>query len=69
VDLLIVYEGEEIDDAFAVVKKTLKTLSVSSLEPHVYSEGQYEEAKGSIHRMIGDGIVLFNNKKQAGVTK
>ena len=60
VDLLIVYEGEEREDAFATVKKTV---SIPCLEPHVYSESQYEELKESVHKMIEDGVVLFSKSK------
>jgi predicted nucleotidyltransferase len=56
VDLLVVYEGGERKDAFAVVKRTI---SIPRLEPHVYSENEYEELKGTICRMIEDGIVLL----------
>ena len=59
VDLLVVYEGEEIQDAFAVVKKTM---SIPRLEPHVYSEHEYERLKGTLHRMIGNEVVLFNKE-------
>ena len=56
VDLLVVYKGEEIKNAFAAVKKTV---AIPRLEPHVYSESEYEELKDSISRMIEDGVVLF----------
>ena len=60
VDLLVVYEGENREDAFGIVKKTI---SVPLLEPHVYSEGEYKELKESIHKMVKDGIVLFVKKR------
>ena len=56
VDLLVVYKGEEIKNAFAAVKKTV---AIPRLEPHVYSESEYENLKGIIGRMIEDGVVLF----------
>jgi hypothetical protein len=34
VDLLVVYDGEKREDAYALVKKTLDILG---LEPHVYT--------------------------------
>jgi predicted nucleotidyltransferase len=60
VDLLVVYEGEERKDIFATVKKTV---SIPRLEPHVYSESEYEELKGSVYRMIENGVVLFSKSK------
>ena len=60
VDLLVVYEGEELKDAFATVKKTI---SIPLLEPHVYSESEYEWAKETISKMIENGVVLFSRGK------
>lgn len=57
VDLLIVYRSKERKDAFAIVKKTL---DIPLLEPHVYSEDEYERLRGIIDRMIADGVVLFS---------
>ena len=56
IDLLIVYRGRERKDAYAICKKTL---GISRLEPHVYSEKEYEEMKNTIERMIEDGVVLL----------
>ena len=63
VDLLIVYKGEERPDAFASAKKAL---DVPLLEPHVYSEGEYERLKGVISRMIAGGIVLLSEMSEEG---
>lgn len=60
IDLLIVHEGEERKDAFATVKKTF---SIPRLEPHVYSEDEYERLKGKISKMIENGVVLFSRDK------
>jgi len=60
VDLLIVYLGRKRKDAFMVVKKTL---DIPLLEPHVYSEDEYERLREGIARMIARGIVLFSRKK------
>jgi predicted nucleotidyltransferase len=60
IDLLIIYKGEERKDAFAIAKKTL---NIYSLEPHVYSEDEYEKLKGSIHKMIENGVVLRISKQ------
>jgi len=56
VDLLVVYRGEEREDAFATVKKTL---DIPLLEPHVHTEDEYERQKSLIDRMVADGVVLF----------
>ena len=56
VDLLVVYEGRERKDAFATVKKTV---SIPRLEPHVYSESEYEEVKETICKMTRNGVTLF----------
>jgi len=55
-DLLVVYRGKERKDAYATVKKTL---GVSRLEPHVYSDSEYEKMKKTINKMTKNGIVLF----------
>ena len=55
-DLLVVYRGKERKDAYATVKKTL---GIPRLEPHVYSDSQYQKMKKTIDRMTKNGIVLF----------
>lgn len=60
VDLLIVYDGIARDDAYTLCKKTL---GIPHLEPHVYSEREYEEMKPTIARMIKGGIVLFHKQE------
>lgn len=60
IDLLIVHKGEERKDAFAIVKKTF---SIPRLEPHVYSEDGYERLKGTISKMLENGVVLFPKNK------
>jgi len=60
VDLLIVYRGKKRKDVFATAKKTL---DIPLLEPHVYSEDEYERLRKSIDRMIADGVVLLSHKK------
>ena len=59
IDLLVVYGGERRDDAFATIKKTI---AVPGLEPHVYTEEEYEGLKATINRMIEGGIVLFSRE-------
>jgi len=56
IDLLIVYKGILGEDAYSLCKKTI---ALPGLEPHVYSEVEYEEMKQTIERMIKDGMVLF----------
>jgi predicted nucleotidyltransferase len=63
VDLLVVYEGEERKDAFGTVKRTI---SIPRLEPHVYSESEYEDLKETICKMIEDGVVLFSKGTGCG---
>lgn len=56
VDLLVVYKGEKKkEDAYVIIKRVL---GIARLEPHVYSEKEYEAVKGIINKMIEDGIVL-----------
>jgi len=49
--------GRERKDAYAICKKTL---GIPRLEPHVYSEKEYEEMKQTIGRMIKGGVVLLS---------
>lgn len=56
IDVLIVYEGDRREDAYALCKKIL---AVQRVEPHVYSEAEYEKAKKTIDRMLRDSIVLY----------
>lgn len=57
IDVLVVYKGKERKDAYTTVKKAL---DIQLLEPHVYSEREYERLKGIVTRMIAGGIVLFS---------
>jgi predicted nucleotidyltransferase len=57
VDLLVVYEGEQKEEAYAIVKRTL---DIPHLELHVYSEREYEGAKDTIKNMIKDGVVILD---------
>lgn len=56
VDLLVVYRGNKREDDYAVVKRML---NLPRLEPHVYTETEYEEVQESLHRWIEEGIVLW----------
>ncbi len=55
VDLLVVYRGPHREDAFAVTKRTV---NIPGLEPHVYSEQEYNQAEEQLTRMTGGGIVV-----------
>jgi len=44
-DLLVVHRGKERKDAYATIKRTL---GVPRLEPHVYSDSEYEKMKKTI---------------------
>ena len=55
IDLLVVYRGKK-RDAYAKVKKTM---DIYGLEPHIYSEEEYEAIKNTIEKMIESDIVIF----------
>jgi len=59
VDLLVIYPGKEKREAYALVKKAL---SIPRLEPHVYSQGEYEKMKDTIKRMVSEGIILYQRE-------
>lgn len=61
VDILVVYRGERRQDSYAVVKRTL---DISRLEPHIYTEEEYEEMKEIVDKMTKSGIVLFQKEKR-----
>lgn len=63
IDLLIVYAGEERPDAYALAKKVL---NLPRLEPHVYTERQYQELEAQIRKMIEGGVVLFPQSDDRG---
>jgi hypothetical protein len=56
VDLLIVYKGDRRSDVYSTVKKILR---IPRLEPHIYSEGEYEEMKDTIEKMLSDGCEVI----------
>ena len=56
IDILVVYEGNKREDAFATVKKRI---DIPLLEPHVYSEEEYSKLRGTISKMTAGGILLF----------
>lgn len=61
VDLLIVYEGKPRSDAYAIAKRIL---GIPRLEPHPYSQAQYEKMKRVISKMLEAGIVLYSRGQE-----
>lgn len=58
IDLLVLYKGSAREDAYALCKKIFH---LPGLEPHVYSEDEYEEMKQTLERMAEGGVVLFSD--------
>jgi hypothetical protein len=58
IDLLIVYKGSAREDVYALCKKIIH---LPGLEPHVYSEGEHDEMKQTLERMVEGGVVLFSD--------
>lgn len=56
IDVLVVYSGPRRDGAYAVVRKTL---DIVGLQPHVYSEDEYDDSRETIDRMTRGGVALF----------
>ncbi len=56
IDLLIVYRGEARPDAYASVKRTL---TLPRLEPHLYTQAEYQALSETLEKMTRDGIVLY----------
>jgi predicted nucleotidyltransferase len=59
IDLLVVYRGEARPDAYACVKKIL---DLPRLEPHVYTEAEYERLRETLRKMAEEGIVLVDQR-------
>jgi len=49
------YAGRPRADAYVLVKRTL---NIRRLEPHVYAEEEYEQARPVVERMIRGGISI-----------
>jgi uncharacterized protein len=56
VDVLVVYAGPPRDDAYRVVRRTIRT---RGLEPHVYSEDEAAQLESTLERMTRDGAELI----------
>jgi predicted nucleotidyltransferase len=59
VDLLVVYQGEENDQAYTTVKQVFR---IPRLEPHVYAENDYLTMKDTIQKMIAGGVVIYRHE-------
>ena len=58
VDLLVVYSGRPRPDAYALVKRAF---AIPRLEPHVYTQAEYEAAASTVDRMVQGGVTLFEH--------
>jgi len=58
IDLMVIYSGKIREDAYQVIKRTL---NIRGLQPHVYTEQQYDQARMTIERMIRGGISIKDN--------
>lgn len=56
IDLMVIYKGSQREDAYRIARKTLL---ITSLELHIYSENEYKQIKDTIDRMIKDGIIIY----------
>ena len=56
VDLLVVYQGQENEQSYAIVKQAF---GIPRLEPHVYTEEEYGTARDTINKMTTDGVVIY----------
>jgi hypothetical protein len=59
IDLLVVYEDPIREDAYKIVKKTIK---LRGLEPHVYSLSEYKQIETTIAKMIENGVVVYRKE-------
>jgi len=57
--LKILLNGKERKDAYNTIKRAFK---IPKLEPHVYTEAEFEEMRDTIKKMIKDGVVLYQEK-------
>lgn len=55
VDLLVVYSGNRRADAYELVRRELK---IRRLEPHLYTEEEYDQARMVVERMTRDGLSI-----------
>ena len=55
IDILIIYKGEKREEDYALAKTII---DIPRLEPHVYSETEYEKMKKTIDKMMEKGVVI-----------
>lgn len=60
IDLLVVYAGNPVPDAYQAVKKTV---GLRGLEPHVYAEAEARAVAGTLRRMTRDGVTIFDDEQ------
>lgn len=60
VDPLVIYEGEPRPDAYALVKRIL---DIPGLEPHLYTQKEYEAMRETVEKMIAGGIVIYEGSQ------
>jgi hypothetical protein len=58
VDLLVVYGGDRNEEAYAIVKRTL---DIPNLEPHIYTQTEFEGMRDVMEKMTKEGIVIFKS--------
>ncbi|MDW8101282.1 MAG: cyclodeaminase/cyclohydrolase family protein [Anaerolineae bacterium] len=56
VDLLVIYEGAKREDAFSLVKKTV---NVPRLEPHVYTEEEFDALGPGFKAAARQGLLIY----------
>jgi hypothetical protein len=56
VDLLVVYRGAPRPDAYGLVKRAL---AIPRLEPHLYTEAEYEAVRATVEPMVQGGVLVF----------
>lgn len=59
IDLLVVYDDPIREDAYRIVKKTIR---LKGLEPHVYSLSEYRQMEKTIAKMIENGVVVYKEE-------
>lgn len=59
VDLLVVYRGAPLADAYAMVKEVF---DLPRVEPHLYTEEEYEAMRETLAKMTAGGVVLYPQK-------
>jgi len=57
IDLLVIYAGPERPNAYALVKRIV---DLPGLEPHLYTQAEYEQSREMLDTMIKDGVVLWD---------